>query len=140
MSQRDLSDESGVSADVIVKLEHDARRPRPSTVKRLAETLGVSPEYLTTGRDSVARAAPESDAWGTPIGVAPSTIERGSLLPRPKVEISVTGSPDEGAAKQLERMFERWMKEDEASGRPDAWPEIARAMDEDRTSYRKLFR
>ncbi len=125
MSQRDLSEASGVSADVIVKLERDARRPRPSTVRRLAGALGVSAEYLTTGRTSVLPGAAGSGVRG----------KRG----RPKVEVRVSGEPDNAAAGRLERMFERWMEEDEASGEPDLWPEIARAMDEDRTSYRRLF-
>lgn len=123
MSQRDLSEASGVSADVIVKLEHDARRPRPSTVRRLAGALGVSAEYLTTGRGSVLPGAAGSSVRGK----------------RPKVEVRVSGEPDNAAAGRLERMFERWMEEDEASGEPDLWPEIARAIDQDRTSYRKLF-
>lgn len=123
MSQRDLSEASGVSADVIVKLERDARRPRPSTVRRLAVALGVPAEYLTTGRGSVLPGAAGSGVRGR----------------RPKVEVRVSGEPDDAAAGRLERMFERWMEEDEASGEPDLWPEIARAMDEDRTSYRRLF-
>ena len=41
-SQRDLQRESGVSGDVIVKIEHDARTFRPSSVRRVADALGVS--------------------------------------------------------------------------------------------------
>jgi len=148
MSQRDLSDESGVSADVIVKLEHDARRPRPSTVKRLANALGVGPEYLTTGRGRAWEAVapmmggpPGSGTQSVLSGAAEGTMvrSRAGERTRPKVEVRVSGAPDEAAAKRLEQMFERWMEEDEASGEPDRWPKIARAMDEDRTSYRKLF-
>lgn len=49
LTQRDLSARAGVATDVIVKLEHDARKPRPSTIQRIAEGLGVPAEWLTTG-------------------------------------------------------------------------------------------
>lgn len=143
LSQRALSGESGVAADVIVKLEHDARRPRPSTVQRLAEALGVSAEYLTTGREraheraAVVGGAPSANAASEP---APPYGASGRGWPKasPKVEVSISGEPDEETA----RMLERWMEEEaaaEAAGEPDPWPEIARSLDEDRTSYRKLF-
>lgn len=127
-SQRDLQRESGVSGDVIVKLEHDSRSFRPSTIRRVAEALGVSAEWLTTGRDPAgARQAPGATGGGR------------------RVEVRVSGEPGEAsraAARELERMFEEWMDEDEAArerGEPDQWPEIARHLDEDRASYRKLF-
>ena len=153
LSQRALSEEAGVAVDVIGKLEHDARGPRPVTLQKLAKALGVSPEYLTTGR------ARESDApvvgvpptgpgsavseLGPPHGSAgiESPGEAGARMrprTRPRVEVLVSGEPDEETA----RMLERWMDEEaaaEAAGSPDPWPEVARSLDEDRTSYRKLF-
>lgn len=124
-SQRDLQRESGVSGDVIVKIEHDARTFRPSTVRRVADALGVSAEWLTTGRET--------------------SRNREVSGERPKVEVRVSGKrteATEAAAREVESMFERWMAEDEAArerGEPDDWPEIARNIDENRTSYRKLF-
>lgn len=50
-SIRELSEKSGVSPDAIVKLEHEYRRPRPGTVRKVAKALGVSAEYLTTGKE-----------------------------------------------------------------------------------------
>ena len=149
LSQRALSEEAGVAVDVIVKLEHDARGPRPATLQKLAKALGVSPEYLTTG------CARESDApvtGGAPAGHGSAISEPGpphgsagieppaspGARTRPVMEVLVSGEPDEETA----RMLERWMDEEaaaEAAGEPDPWPEVARSLDEDRTSYRKLF-
>lgn len=135
-SQRDLQRESGVSGDVIVKLEHDARSFRPSTVRRVATALGVSTEWLTTGRESSRRRESASHFGGS----AEPGESRGE---RPRVEVrGFGGERNEAAARELEQMFERWMDEQEAAearGEPDQWPEIARMLDEDRTSYRKLF-
>lgn len=116
-SQRDLQRASGVSGDVIVKLEHDARRPRPSTIRRIAQALGVSVEWLTTGREF----RDEQNAR------------------RNRAEVRPGDERNEETAESLERMFSRWMDEDEASGEPDPWPEMARMIDEGRTNYRKLF-
>ena len=80
---------------------------------------GVSVEWLTTGHDPSGQPEPQ----------------KGS----PRVEVRAGGKRNEAAARRLERMFARWMEEDEASGGPDRWPEMARMIDEDRTSYRKLF-
>lgn len=102
---------------MIVKLEHDARRPRPSTIRRIAQALGVSVEWLTTGRGY--RDGPETR--------------------KNRAEVRPGDGRDEEAAEGLERMFSRWMDEDEASGGPDPWPEVARMIDEGRTNYRKLF-
>lgn len=134
-SQRDLQRESGVSGDVIVKMEHDARSFRPSTVRRVAGALGVSAEWLTTGRESSRRREPASHFGAS----AEPGESRGE---RPRVEVRVSGEKNEAAARELESMFERWMTEDEAArerGEPDDWPKIAKWLDEDRTSYRKLF-
>lgn len=124
-SQRDLQRESGVSGDVIVKLEHDARSFRPSTVRRVAEALGVSAEWLTTGRETPWK----RESFGEP----GASADR-----RSRVEVCAGREPNEEAA----RMIERWIEEEAAAevrGEPDDWPEIARMIDEDRTSYRKLF-
>lgn len=46
MTQEELAEASGVSRSTISRLETAARAPRPSTVRKLADALGVEPEYL----------------------------------------------------------------------------------------------
>jgi transcriptional regulator with XRE-family HTH domain len=48
LSQRDLARLSGVGVATIVRIEH-SQPARPSTVRRLAEALGVTPEELFEG-------------------------------------------------------------------------------------------
>jgi transcriptional regulator with XRE-family HTH domain len=43
MSQRKLAEAAGMSQRAIVDLETDRREPRPSTLGKLAEALGVEP-------------------------------------------------------------------------------------------------
>lgn len=45
-SQRDLSRITGVSADTIGQIERGNRSVRPSTIRKLAQALGVEPERL----------------------------------------------------------------------------------------------
>ncbi len=47
LSQEDLAEKSGVSRATIADLEADKRPARPSTRRKLAEALGVSPHELT---------------------------------------------------------------------------------------------
>ncbi len=52
LSQRDLAAKSGVSRGAIAGLEApDAPEPRPSTVRRLAEALGIDPAELWEEED-----------------------------------------------------------------------------------------
>lgn len=148
-SQRSLSETSGVAVDVIVKLERDARGPRPSTLQKLAKTLGVSAEYLTTGREGEREGSGERGPEAAPVlymasgghagaRMKPPQGREGGPSARPQVRVLVLGEPDEETARTLER----WIREDEAArlaGERDPWPAIARDLDEDRTSYRKLF-
>jgi predicted transcriptional regulator len=46
MAQRDLAAASGVGAATIARLERGHQLARPSTVRRLAEALGVRPDVL----------------------------------------------------------------------------------------------
>jgi transcriptional regulator with XRE-family HTH domain len=48
LSQRDLARISGVGLATIVRIEH-SQPARPSTVRRLAQALGVTPEQLIDG-------------------------------------------------------------------------------------------
>lgn len=49
MTQSDLGQAAGVSADAVMKIERSYRRPRASTLRELAKALGTSVEYLTSG-------------------------------------------------------------------------------------------
>lgn len=50
MTLRELADKSGVHYVSIHRIESGtAKEPHPSTVRKLAEALGVSSEYLQTG-------------------------------------------------------------------------------------------
>ena len=46
MSQRKLAETAGMSQRAIVDLETDRREPRPSTLGKLANALGVEPSKL----------------------------------------------------------------------------------------------
>ena len=50
-SQNDLAKESGVPIVTISRIENDryAERPRPSTIRKLAEALEVEPAWLLFG-------------------------------------------------------------------------------------------
>jgi transcriptional regulator with XRE-family HTH domain len=41
-SLRDLAREAGVAVDTLLDLEHRARVPRPSTMRKIAAALGVA--------------------------------------------------------------------------------------------------
>ena len=46
LSQRELAEKSGVSPTTIINIETGKIRPHPSTLRKLAEALGVAPEEL----------------------------------------------------------------------------------------------
>lgn len=48
-SQADLARESGLSKTTIVQLEADRDKARPSTIRKLATALGVTPQWLAFG-------------------------------------------------------------------------------------------
>src|SRR2546429_5163154 len=58
LSQRDLAS-PGVSYAYISRIEAGARRPSVKALRQLAPKLGVSVEYLETGRDLSDRDQPE---------------------------------------------------------------------------------
>ena len=47
LTQRDLSERTGLSINAISKIERDAASARLSTVRKLADALGVHPSELT---------------------------------------------------------------------------------------------
>ena len=51
MSQQQLADESGVARDTISKLETGQRRAYPTTIRKLAASLGVEPQKLVEDRE-----------------------------------------------------------------------------------------
>ena len=48
LSQRDLAAKSGIGLATIVRLEH-GQPARPSSIRRLAEALGLTPEEFLAG-------------------------------------------------------------------------------------------
>ncbi len=46
LSQRDLAQLSGVDASTIHRLEQRKSKARPSTIRKLAQSLGITPEQL----------------------------------------------------------------------------------------------
>jgi transcriptional regulator with XRE-family HTH domain len=56
LTQAELAQQSGVTEVTINRLENGQHQARYSTIKRLAEALGVDPQELLTGEGS-ARAA-----------------------------------------------------------------------------------
>ncbi|MBV9452937.1 MAG: helix-turn-helix transcriptional regulator [Rubrobacter sp.] len=56
MSQQQLADESGVARDTISKLETGQRRAYPTTIRKLAASLGVKPGELVGNWEGQPRA------------------------------------------------------------------------------------
>ena len=52
LTQRDVAERSGIPETTISRLENgkQSRKPRQSTIQRLAEALGVNPTWLMWGR------------------------------------------------------------------------------------------
>ncbi len=48
LTQQELADKAGVSINTVGDLEKDppAKRPTPTTVRKLAEALGIAPKVL----------------------------------------------------------------------------------------------
>ena len=58
LTQRELADLAGVSRTTIVTLEQGADSPYPSTVRKLARALGVTPaELMNDGDDQASKRA-----------------------------------------------------------------------------------
>ena len=51
MSQQQLANESGVARDTISKLETGQRKAYPTTIHKLAASLGVEPRELVEDRE-----------------------------------------------------------------------------------------
>lgn len=54
MTTRDLAEKSGVNPSAISEIERGKRVPHPSTIRKLAEALGVEPQELLKGAGEVA--------------------------------------------------------------------------------------
>jgi transcriptional regulator with XRE-family HTH domain len=102
LTLRDLEEASGVGADAISKIENGHRKPRPSTLRKLARALGVEVEDFFRQP-----AVPLADA---PRGAGhPSAAERADSI--------------EGLAASVESVAERAQARIErtGSGDGDAW-------------------
>lgn len=130
LSQRTADLGTRLHTGTLSELENGRRSAHPKTARRLADTLGVSIRQLRGQDDSDAvRAASPTSV------VRPPKRDTGAT---PKVEVMISREADEDTA----RMLEQWIEQDAAdaaAGKPDPWPEIERALEEDRLSYRKLF-
>jgi transcriptional regulator with XRE-family HTH domain len=51
LTQEQLADRSGVGIATIVRVERNQVEPRSSTIRKLAEALGVEPEELVKAGD-----------------------------------------------------------------------------------------
>ena len=58
LSQKDLAEASGVGQDTISGIESGRHEPRPSTLRKLADTLGVEVADLFEKRESPKALAP----------------------------------------------------------------------------------
>ena len=58
-SQRDLAARAGLPQMTVLRVEHDRyeHRPRPSTIRKLAEALGVDPGWLLFGDEGQGKVA-----------------------------------------------------------------------------------
>jgi transcriptional regulator with XRE-family HTH domain len=48
LSRKDLASRSHVNASTIYRAEHGKTKLRPSTIRKLAQALGIEPEELTS--------------------------------------------------------------------------------------------
>jgi transcriptional regulator with XRE-family HTH domain len=46
LSQADLAELAGMTREAITRLENSQRPPRPSTIRKLAQALGIAPHEL----------------------------------------------------------------------------------------------
>jgi len=51
MSQRELAEAAATTTNTVGRIERGEVYPRPSTQRRLAEVLGVTPRYLRRGEE-----------------------------------------------------------------------------------------
>lgn len=63
-SLRDLAREAGAGVDTVLDLEHRARRPRPSTMRKIAAALGVDIAEVDEFREDDVPAPPDQPDAG----------------------------------------------------------------------------
>jgi transcriptional regulator with XRE-family HTH domain len=51
LTQRELADKAGVTANTVARLERNEKEPHMTTARKLAQALGAHPRVLTTGDD-----------------------------------------------------------------------------------------
>ncbi len=59
LTQEELAHKAGITRTALARIESGAAEPRPSTVRRLAEALGVEPEQLMEPEPVAGNAADE---------------------------------------------------------------------------------
>jgi transcriptional regulator with XRE-family HTH domain len=120
-SQRDLAARSGVAPNTISQLERGERKAMPSTVRKLADALGVDPPVLMAESRIDAYMPREQEA----VSRAPSAEDRVSQRDRSlqyRELIESLGAPDEFLPKrrkeELQRHFEREIAADKRLDKP----------------------
>ena len=102
LTVRELSGRSGVSEDTITKLEHGHRNARPSTIRKLAKALDVTPQEL--------RRAPEPA-----LGKADAPREAG----RTSADVEEAEGFIEGVAATVDSAADRIQKRSEQTSGTD---------------------
>ncbi len=64
--QAELARKAGISANTLYRIEAGRHVPRPATIRKLAQALGVSPETLAWSLEQVLAEAPIDDEPETP--------------------------------------------------------------------------
>lgn len=111
---RGLAADAGVNSSTVAALENGHRGAQGSTLRKLAETLGVETQDLVG--DALGEAPPRSRASGS------------------RVRVAATGEPNVEAM----RLLDSWSTEDPGYDQ-EVLPELQRNIDADRPSYRKLY-
>ncbi len=50
LTQEELADKAGLTVTALSRIERNQAEPRPSTLRKLAEALGVSPAQIIRGK------------------------------------------------------------------------------------------
>ena len=51
LTQEELADKAGLTPTAVARIERNEAEPRPSTLRKLSQALGVQPRQLIEGED-----------------------------------------------------------------------------------------
>jgi transcriptional regulator with XRE-family HTH domain len=135
LTQQELADKAGVTRSTVARVEGSAEEPFPTTIRKLAEALGVRPEDL--GPDPADPAAPDAsrpESHRRPPSALIDVVREGHLAiaggkeiiarleERPELELLIAE-----AAEQLRRLI------------PDARLRLSLSVDPDYGEDHQLF-